>query len=162
MGATLSYAFFDKTEDGIPPVSSSSSVGTATNSVEDGNKNDRYEEKGEKSANTYWMQRWEINYKHLKQYKQTHGHCSLNPSYKTKEGIALGKWVENQRSSYKRNNLLNDRFVRLNKLGVSFERMRRSTRSSPALDRRWKKVRRQLKSYNNNLSCKLTILRYSN
>ena len=68
-----------------------------------------------------YVQRWEDNYQHLVEYKQTHhGNCAVKRSYETNNGVALGKWVENQKGAYKRNKLPRDRFEKLEILGVAF------------------------------------------
>ena len=63
-----------------------------------------------------YEKQWENNLNLLLQYKQVHGNCKVPPSYRvttTDDGnngdddddgsssVALGKWLENQKQSYR-------------------------------------------------------------
>ena len=57
---------------------------------------------------------WEIRFDKLVKYKAKHGHCDVPQ----REG-PLGRWAHQQRESYKKNKLSQDRIVRLN--GIVFD-----------------------------------------
>jgi hypothetical protein len=44
---------------------------------------------------------WKEAFKALVTYKKEFGNCAVPQSYKTKDGLALGTWVANQRKSQK-------------------------------------------------------------
>ena len=80
-----------------------------------------------------YEKQWENNLNLLLQYKQVHGNCKVPPSYRvttSNDGnnnnnddgtiVALGKWLENQKQFYKRDKLSDERYDKLNKLGVEF------------------------------------------
>lgn len=122
-----------------------------------------------------FVRRWDGNFEHLVQYKQAHGDCRVPPSYKTDGGVALGKWVENQKGFYKRNRLPLERYEKLVKLGVTFAKKSNSDDAtafpavsspkkaapagddnatpkkaiafSPVIEERWENFRKQLISY---------------
>jgi superfamily II DNA or RNA helicase len=48
---------------------------------------------------------WNINFEALKSYKNVHGDCNVIRTYKTEEGLALGRWIGTQRL---RQNILSD------------------------------------------------------
>jgi len=86
-----------------------------------------------------YEKQWENNLNLLLQYKQVHGNCKVPPSYRvtaTNDGnnggdddgsnsVALGKWLENQKQFYKRDKLSDERYDKLNKLGVEFGKKKR-------------------------------------
>ena len=51
--------------------------------------------------NAYEAQ-WLENYEALQQFKEEHGHVRVKQQYNTEDGLKLGKWVNNQRSEWKR------------------------------------------------------------
>jgi hypothetical protein len=61
---------------------------------------------------------WEIMFAELIEFKKFHGHCNV-PSRWTKNH-KLGHWVAFQRHLKKRGKLAEERFVRLEKLGLTF------------------------------------------
>jgi len=62
---------------------------------------------------------WERSYAAAKEYYRQHGDLHVPATYKTKEGMALGKWVYNQRESKK----LSERGrQRLSKIGMVWEK----------------------------------------
>ena len=73
---------------------------------------------------------WNKSFNYLLDYHSKNGHCNVPPSYITKDGFKLGRWVINQRSRYnltkgmtpiRPNNL-----KKLKKLGFNFNASRRS------------------------------------
>ena len=66
-----------------------------------------------------WVQivGWDERFEQLKGYKKDHGDCNVPRNYKANP--QLGKWVNDQRTSYKKGKLLPDRFNRLE--GIGFE-----------------------------------------
>ena len=53
----------------------------------------------------------------------------MHPSYVTEGRLGLGKWVENQKGFYRRDKLQQDRYDRLNELGMEFEKKPAATSS---------------------------------
>ena len=62
---------------------------------------------------------WEAAFKQLQAFKKAHGHCKVPPSYPKSAGVALGKWVIDQRQVFrgkKRGCLCPSRMARLDAL----------------------------------------------
>ena len=56
----------------------------------------------------------------LQAYKQEHGDCLVPIMYKTTDKYALGKWVSNQRSAYKKGTLRQSAVAQLEALGFQW------------------------------------------
>ena len=61
-------------------------------------------------------QKWEEGFKALKDYIAEHGNAGVPALHKTQDGVALGRWVINQRQAYKRGLLSQERITRLEAL----------------------------------------------
>ena len=85
---------------------------------------------------------WDEMFDALIEYRKRHGDCNI-PSRST-ENKKLGSWVKEQRSSYRRGILSEERIKRLNDIG--FEWVRISHTSSRAS---WEKMFAELKEYRN-------------
>ena len=70
---------------------------------------------------------WEARFNELVQYKANHGDCNIP----AKQG-QLGKWVDTQRTNYKKDKLSQDRFDRLNGIGFGWALPRGGSRKGKA------------------------------
>ena len=70
---------------------------------------------------------WETRFNELVQYKAKHGDCNVPRS----QG-QLGKWVNNQRTIYKKGKLSQDRIDRLNGIGFDWTPPRGGSRKRKA------------------------------
>jgi hypothetical protein len=61
---------------------------------------------------------WETRFIALKQYKKKHGNCNVPRSYAI--DFKLSRWVLTQRQFKKKNLLRNDKILRLERLGFSW------------------------------------------
>ena len=67
---------------------------------------------------------WNEKYEALKKYYEEHGNIDVPVNYETEEGIKLGSWLHNQRSSYKGNGtcrITGNQIQLLNDLGMKWE-----------------------------------------
>ncbi|KAL7545347.1 hypothetical protein ACHAWF_008699, partial [Thalassiosira exigua] len=69
---------------------------------------------------TVHERRWDERFALLASRARSNGDCEVPPSFRTEGGVALGRWLENQRAAGKRGELRRDRIERLRGLGVSF------------------------------------------
>ena len=65
--------------------------------------------------------RWERCYAEAAAYYEKHGHLEFPKHYVTKSGLRLGPWLENQRVSYLRGELTDDKIQRLEAIGMLWE-----------------------------------------
>ena len=63
---------------------------------------------------------WMKNYELAKEYYEEHGNLELKESFQTK-GVALGKWINRQRQTYKQGKLNEDQINLLKNIGMCFE-----------------------------------------
>jgi len=73
-----------------------------------------------------YSQAWLDNYKLLKAFLRTHGHCNVPADYP--QNPALGKWVSRQRQFKKTQRLTSDRETLLKKIGFVWKLQTRSAR----------------------------------
>lgn len=78
---------------------------------------------------------WDFMYQQLKEYSCQCGDCNVPQGYK--ENPQLGTWVVNQRQSYRKNNLSQERIELLNQLKFDWD----------PNEVRWKEMYQQLKEY---------------
>ena len=64
-------------------------------------------------------ERWQIRFNELKEYKEKYGDTLVPNRYDVNP--QLGRWVDNQRVKYKRNQLSDERIHRLNELGFVWD-----------------------------------------
>ncbi|GMI14727.1 hypothetical protein TrLO_g12523 [Triparma laevis f. longispina] len=60
---------------------------------------------------------WERNFQALMNYKKEEGDCLVPARFKTVEGVRLGRWVSNQRNTYKNGQVPADRVAKLEEAG---------------------------------------------
>ena len=67
---------------------------------------------------------WESSYRAAEKYYRTHGDLGLTSGYVTEDGLALGKWVVEQRLQRKRGaaSLTPERIARLNAIGMIWDK----------------------------------------
>ncbi len=72
-------------------------------------------------------QQWEEKYRLAQKYYEYHGNLEMTTRFKTingyeydENGIALGKWIENQKRTYNENKLEQERYDRLILIGMKF------------------------------------------
>ena len=72
---------------------------------------------------------WQQNYSLVKTYYEQYGHCEIPRNFKTKDGInynetgfALGTWLKNQRTAYKKGKLNFERRCLLESINVRLEK----------------------------------------
>ena len=64
--------------------------------------------------------KWEAGFSALKAYQQAKGDCLVSQSYKTTDGLPLGKWVSTQRTNRAKGTLSADRKQRLEAIGFAW------------------------------------------
>ncbi len=64
------------------------------------------------------MTKWLITFEALKNYKVANADCNVPMGFKTTDGIALGRWLSNQRVAYKKGIMSDERVKRLKDLGA--------------------------------------------
>lgn len=64
---------------------------------------------------------WSQAYKALKSFVASEGHCRVHPKFKTKEGFALGNFIQIQRRKHKDGGLKPDEYAALNELGFIWD-----------------------------------------
>ena len=73
-----------------------------------------------------WVQKsgtsWQQNYEAVQTYWLTHGNLNISLTYKTDDGLMLGKWLARQRNLYKSGRLSEVRKRRLDELGIVWEK----------------------------------------
>jgi len=95
---------------------------TSTNGNGDASEYD-----GRRGQETKWNSLWNEQFELLKQYKNHHGDCLVPKSYTTRDGVHLGKWVDNQRLQYKnfqkgkKSALTQERIEKLESIGFVWE-----------------------------------------
>jgi hypothetical protein len=72
---------------------------------------------------------WEDMFNALIEFKKNYGHCNVPQHWR--ENKRLGKWVNTQRTSYKRGKLPADRQQKLNEIGFSWHLMPTNKRLAP-------------------------------
>ncbi|KAL3778987.1 hypothetical protein ACHAWO_009184 [Cyclotella atomus] len=70
--------------------------------------------------------RWDERFKELMDYKNEHGDFKVRPSH----NYALNKWIENQKQSYRKGRLSEERTARLEGVGFSFAKAVKQPKSS--------------------------------
>lgn len=65
---------------------------------------------------------WNRGYEALKKYKEEHGDVDVNAKYINEDDYALGKWVSNLRSKYKRGELPQEQIETLEALGMIWDK----------------------------------------
>ena len=65
--------------------------------------------------------RWEHGYAEAVAYYEKHGNLEFPKHYVAKSGFYLGRWLENQRASYLKGELSNDKIQRLEAIGMLWE-----------------------------------------
>ncbi len=63
---------------------------------------------------------WQENYGEAVKYYKENGDLLVPYNYTTDKGVKLGAWIRNQRDSYKKNHLSNDRLKLLKRIGMSW------------------------------------------
>ena len=71
---------------------------------------------------------WNTNFQSLIEYKTEFGDCAVPTKYAVNP--TLGKWVENQKSAYRKGKLAEDRVNRLKDIGFSFGKRQRRKQST--------------------------------
>lgn len=66
--------------------------------------------------------KWEAAYSEAVRYAEKNGNLSVPPSYITKSGIALGHWIQRQRTTYKQDKISDERKAKLNLIGMVWEK----------------------------------------
>ena len=69
---------------------------------------------------------WNDRLQQLEEYKVVHGHCRVPQHYK--ENPSLGIWVSNQRSSFKSDQLSDERIAQLNAIGFEWSILKTRSR----------------------------------
>ncbi len=88
--------------------------------------------------------KWDEKYEELKQFIQKNGHCSVPQNYIN--DISFGRWINTQRECYRKGNINQKRFDKLNQLGFfNKENFKRS--HSESREVRWEKKYEQLKKF---------------
>lgn len=64
---------------------------------------------------------WKEGFEHLKMYKASHLDCSPSSSYIAPDGYKLGKWVNYQRTSYRKKNLSSENITQLEAIGFEWD-----------------------------------------
>jgi len=62
-------------------------------------------------------QDWQAGFEHLREFRRYLGHCSVPERYVAEDGFKLGKWVANQRRTYKAGMLTEEHLQALEELG---------------------------------------------
>ena len=75
--------------------------------------------------------RWKMRLEQLKQYRDEHGNCDVPTKYAADP--SFGKWVENQRGSYNRNTMSQEKTDRLKAIGFNFAKRKRGKKSEQSL-----------------------------
>lgn len=65
---------------------------------------------------------WEKGYAHAKTYYDSNGNLDVPTSYKSGDGFKLGDWISNQREKYASGLMKQERFDRLNAIGMIWQR----------------------------------------
>ena len=64
---------------------------------------------------------WEEGFRELSAFYDEHGHCKVPANHRTDTGLNLGKWLDHQRSAYKRGALTANRQDRMSALDVIWD-----------------------------------------
>ena len=64
--------------------------------------------------------RWNEGYQHAVDYYAQHGNLMTYPSYRAPDGYKLGGWVDDQREKYNAGKMKQERFEKLEKLGMQW------------------------------------------
>lgn len=65
---------------------------------------------------------WKQNFEAVRHYKELNGHLNISASYASEEGLRIGRWLRNQRDSYKAGTLSVERKEKLIAIGMVFEK----------------------------------------
>lgn len=82
--------------------------------------------------------RWEYCYAEAVRYYEQHGNLEFPKNYVTDDGLRLGPWLENQRTSYLKGTLSVDKIQRLEAIGMLWEGRN---------DRQWRQTYEAAKMY---------------
>ena len=66
--------------------------------------------------------KWKRGYRKLEEYRNRYGSADVKTDYVTEDGFALGKWVSNLRSRWKRGEVGKEEEASLNKLGMIWDK----------------------------------------
>lgn len=65
---------------------------------------------------------WKRNFEAVRHYKERNGHLNIPATYVSEEGLCIGRWLRNQRDSFKAGTLSVERKEKLIALGMVFEK----------------------------------------
>lgn len=71
--------------------------------------------------NKYELQ-WDISYDAARKYYKENGNLNVPTSYKTEDGISLGRWVRKQREKHRKGSLTQDQIKRLNSIKMRWSK----------------------------------------